>query len=213
MKIEKLSGGLWVPSADAQIEQWREKGHPHMQESCVNQFTKWCENQNKSFNKIVDVGAWCGTFALKMQQFAKQINCYEPSKLHFECLSRNVAPHSHIKLYNQAIGNMDGFIKLTQESSTQNTRVLLEKGDTKISKLDSLDLDGVDMLKIDVEGLEAQVLQGAENTLKDVKYIMIELNKNSERYGSSNGEIESQIKTLGFKKIFKVWPDKVYYRP
>ncbi len=213
MKIEKLSGGLWVPSTDAQIDLWREKGHPHMQESCVNQFAEWCINQNKKFNLIVDVGSWCGTFALKMQKFAKQIYCYEPSKLHFECLTRNVAQYNHIKLFNQAIGNMDGFVKLSNEQATQNTRVLLEKGDTKISKLDSLDLTGVEMLKIDVEGLEAEVLKGANEKLKDVKYIMIELNKNSERYGSSNQLIETHIKDLGFKKIFKVWPDKVYYRP
>ena len=36
MSIEQLSNGLWVPSGDAQIEQWREKGHPHMQDKCLN---------------------------------------------------------------------------------------------------------------------------------------------------------------------------------
>ena len=212
MKIEKLSNGLWVPSTDAQIEQWREKGYPHMQDTCLNQFVKWCDNQHKKFNLIVDIGAWCGTWSMVMQEYATTIHCYEPNKLHYECLARNLAPYNHVRLYNQAVGNEDGFVKLSEESATQNTRVLLETGDTKINKLDSLDTEGVDMIKIDVEGLEMEVLKGATKKLADVKYIMIELNNNSKKYGSSNIEIENHLKDIGYKILIKTWPDIVYYK-
>lgn len=212
MKIEKLSKGIWVPSTDAQINEWREKGHPYMQDTCLNKFLEWCKTQNKKFNLIVDVGAWCGTWAMAMQPYAKNINCYEPNKLHFECLTKNLSAHSNIRLYNQAVGNDDGFIKLTEESATQNTRVLLEKGNTKISKLDSLELKGVDFIKIDVEGLEMEVLKGADKILQEVKYIMIELNGNSEKYGSSKKDIKQHLKNLGFKVLIKTWPDIVYYK-
>jgi|TARA_R110001592_G_scaffold109776_1_gene305718 FkbM family methyltransferase len=212
MKIEKLSGGLWVPSMDAQIDEWREKGNPFMQETGLNQFVQWCDNQHKKFNLIVDVGAWCGTWTLSMQQYAKNIHCYEPNKLHYECLSRNLSTHSHVNLYNQAVGNEDGFVKLTEESATQNTRVLLEKGETKINKLDSLDTAGIDMIKIDVEGLEMEVLKGAGKTLENVEYLMIELNGNSEKYGSSKRDIKEHLKSLGFKVLMKTWPDIVYYK-
>jgi FkbM family methyltransferase len=212
MKIEKLSGGLWVPSADAQIEQWREAGSPHMQDTCLDKFLQWCKIQNKKFNLIVDVGAWCGTWSMAMQQYAKNVHCYEPNKLHYECLTRNMSAHSHVRLYNQAIGNDDGFVKLTEESATQNTRVLREKGETKINKLDSLDLKGVDFIKIDVEGLEMEVLKGAEKTLENVEYLMIELNGNSEKYGSSKRDIKEHLKSLGFKVLIKTWPDIIYYK-
>ena len=212
MKIEKLSEGIWVPSTDTQIEQWREKGHPYMQDTCLNKLLEWCKIQNKKFNLIVDVGAWCGTWTLSMQQYAKSINCYEPNKLHYECLSRNLSTHNHVRLYNQAVGNKDGFVKLTKESSTQNTRVLLEKGEIKINKLDSLELQGVDFIKIDVEGLEMEVLKGAGKTLEGVEYLMIELNGNSEKYGSSKKDIKEHLRSLGFKLLFKIWPDIVYYK-
>ena len=212
MKVERLSGGLWVPSMDAQIEQWREKGHPHMQDKCLNHFLEWCNIQKKQFNLIVDVGAWCGTWAMAMQKYAKNIHCYEPNKLHFDCLSKNLAPYGNVKLYNQAIGNEDGFVKLSHETATQNTRVLFEEGDTKINKLDSLDTNGIDMIKIDVEGLEMEVLKGASEKLQNVEYLMIELNNNSKRYGSSNGLIEKHLKSLGFKELIKIWPDIVYYK-
>ena len=212
MKVEKLSDGLWVPSTDAQIEQWREKGHPHMQDKCLDQFLEWCNIQKKQFNLIVDIGAWCGTWAMALQKYAKNIQCYEPNKLHFDCLSRNLAPYGHVKLYNQAIGNQDTFVKLSQETATQNTRVLLEKGETKINKLDSLELQGVDFIKIDVEGLEMEVIKGAERTLENVEYLMIELNGNSDKYGSSKRDIKDHLKSLGFKVLIKTWPDIIYYK-
>tara|TARA_B100000575_G_scaffold294166_1_gene308383 strand:+ start:3048 stop:3689 length:642 start_codon:yes stop_codon:yes gene_type:complete len=210
MSIEQLSGGLWVPSNDAQIEQWREKGHPYMQDTCLDKLIEWCKTNDKKFNHIVDIGAWCGTWTLSMQQYAKNIHCYEPNNLHYGCLARNITPCSHVESYNQAVGNEDGFVKLTEESATQNTRVLLEKGETKINKLDSLGYKDVDFIKIDVEGLEMEVLKGAARTLDNVEYLMIELNGNSERYGSSKKDIKEHLKSLGFKILIKSWPDIVY---
>ncbi|MEC7567788.1 MAG: FkbM family methyltransferase, partial [Bacteroidota bacterium] len=131
MSIEQLSNGLWVPSNDAQIEQWREKGHPYMQDTCLDKLVEWCNTNDKKFNLIVDVGAWCGTWTLSMQPYAKNIHCYEPNNLHYGCLVRNINSYSHVESYNQALGNDDGYVKLTKESATQNTRVLLENGETK----------------------------------------------------------------------------------
>ena len=71
----------------------------------------------------------------------------------------------------------------------------------------------VDLIKIDVEGYEMEVLKGAVNTLDSVRYLMIELNNNTKKYGSSNIEIETHIKTLGYKVLMDHWPDKVFYRP
>ncbi len=210
MSIEQLSNGLWVPSNDAQIEQWREKGHPYMQDTCLDKLVEWCKTNDKKFNLIVDVGAWCGTWTLSMQPYAKNIHCYEPNKLHYGCLARNINRYSHVESYNQALGNDDGYVKLTEESATQNTRVLLENGETKINKLDSLGYNDVDFIKIDVEGLEMEVLKGAARTLENVEYLMIELNGNSERYGSSKKDIKEHLKSLGFKILIKSWPDIVY---
>jgi FkbM family methyltransferase len=212
VSIEQLSNGLWVPSNDAQIEQWREKGHPYMQDTCLDSFIKWCESNKKKFDLIVDVGAWCGTWTLSMQQFAKQIHCYEPNKIHYGCLVRNISAYSHVESFNQALGNKDGLVKLTTESATQNTRVLLEKGDTQINKLDSLGYNKIDLIKIDVEGLEMEVLKGATKILNNVEYLMIELNGNSERYGSSKKNIKEHLNALGFKVLLKKWPDIFYYK-
>ena len=66
------------------------------------------------------------------------------------------------------------------------------------------------MIKIDVEGLEMEVLKGAETLLKHVECVMIELNNNSKKYGSSNTRIEKYLESLGFNILIKTWPDIVY---
>ena len=78
--------------------------------------------------------------------------------------------------------------------------------------IDSLGIDDIDLIKIDVEGFEMEVLKGAEKTLGKVRYIMIELNNATKKYGSSNIEIENYIGSLGFKVLINHWPDKVFYR-
>ena len=181
-----------------------------MQDKCLKQFVKWCEKNNKKFNLILDIGAWCGTWSMAMQKYADQIYCYEPNKIHFECLIKNLKTFQHIKLHNHAVGNRDGKIKLTSETATQNTRVLLEEGETVILKLDSMDIHNPDMLKIDVEGLEMEVLKGGHKLLENIEFVMIELNNNSKKYGSSNKLIQKHMKNLGFKELIKTWPDIVY---
>jgi hypothetical protein len=78
--------------------------------------------------------------------------------------------------------------------------------------IDSMDYQDVDMIKIDVEGYEMEVLKGATKTLESVQYLMIELNNNTKKYGSSNIEIEKHLQSLGFKVLMDHWPDKVFYR-
>ena len=211
MEIEKINN-FWIPSNDEQIEKWRKEGHPHMQDRCLNRLLTHCKVRNIKFKTILDIGAWCGTWSLAMQKYAENIFCYEPNKTHFACLEKNLAPFSNVSLYNCAIGNEEGFVKLTEETATQNTRVIQEKGDTKICTIDSLNLDNVDLIKIDVEGFEMEVLKGAIETIKNVQYIMIELNNNTKKYGSSNLEIEKYLPKLGFRILIKIWPDVVYRR-
>ena len=211
MEIEKINN-FWIPSNDEQIEKWRKEGHPHMQDRCLNRLLTHCKVRNIKFKTILDIGAWCGTWSLAMQKYAENIFCYEPNKTHFACLEKNLAPFCNISLYNCAIGNEEGFVKLTEETATQNTRVIQEKGDTKICTIDSLNLDNIDLIKIDVEGFEMEVLKGATETIKNVQYIMIELNNNTKRYGSSNLEIEKYLPKLGFRTLIKIWPDVVYRR-
>ncbi len=133
-----------------------------------------------------------------------------------------MGPFNHVTCNKLAIGDKLCNVSLTQESVTQNTRVGKESSniqDVQMFNIDYWNYDDVDMIKIDVEGYEMRVLEGAYKTLtfndenqSNVQYIMVELNNNTKKYSSSNLEVEKYIKNLGFKILIKIWPDIVFYR-
>ncbi len=207
MSIEKING-VWVPSNDVHIKEWK-SGKPFTQNKCLTTFIEHCKTKNLKFNHILDIGAWVGTWSLAMNEFCGRVVAFEPDKVHYECLVKNVP--EDIETHQLAVGSEQKMISLSEDDFTQSKRVIGE-GTIPMVTIDSLGLEDIDLIKIDVEGYEMEVLKGAEDTLKGVKYIMIELNSNTKKYGSSNSKIEKHLKSLGFKSLIKQWPDQVFYK-
>jgi len=179
MTIEKING-FWVPSNDVHIEDWK-KNKDFTQTRCMDKFIKHCENKNLKFNHVLDIGAWVGTWTMKINPFCGRVVAFEPDPLHYECLVKNVP--EDVDTHQLAIGNDTKMISLSEDNFTQAKRVLGD-GTIPMVTIDSLGLDDVDLIKIDVEGYEMEVLKGAEKTLNSVSYLMIELNNNSKKYGT-----------------------------
>jgi len=206
-KIEKING-FWVPSNDVHLDQWKD-GKPFTQNKCLLKFIEYCESENKKFNHILDIGAWVGTWSMAMNKFCGRVVAFEPDTVHYECLVKNVG--ADIETHQLAVGAEQKMISLSEDDFTQSKRVV-GAGTIPMITIDSLGLDDVDMIKIDVEGLEMEVLKGAVETLSNVQYLMIELNNNTKKYGSNNFEVEKFISSLGFKVLIEHWPDKIFYR-
>jgi|TARA_B100000035_G_scaffold314487_1_gene330921 FkbM family methyltransferase len=207
MKIAKVND-FWVPQNDLHFNEWQ-SGKPFTQNKCLLQFIRYCEVKNKKFDCVLDVGAWVGTWSMAMQEFANKIVAFEPDSVHYECLTKNAG--SNIETHQLAVGAEQKMISLSEDDFTQSKRVVGE-GKIPMITIDSLVLENVDLMKIDVEGFEMEVLKGATKTLESVEYLMIELNNNTKKYGSSNIEIEKYIASLGFKTLISHWPDKVFHR-
>ena len=209
MNIEKING-FWVPSNDVHTEQWRQ-GQPFTQNKCLKEFLGWCQKQNQKFNTVLDIGAWCGTWSAEFAPYCKKIYAIEPDRTHFECLLKNLSSFGNIELLDYAVGDIETRVSLTDDNFTQAKRIY-SIGDILMKTVDSFKFEDVDLIKIDVEGFEMNVLQGAKDTLKDCNFLMIELNNNSKKYNSSNAEIEKYLQELGFTTLIDKWPDKVFIR-
>jgi FkbM family methyltransferase len=205
MTIEKING-FWVPSNDVHIEDWK-KNKDFTQSKCLDKFINYCENKSLKFNHVLDIGAWVGTWTMKINSFCGRVIAFEPDPLHYECLVKNVP--DNVETHQLAVGNEEKMISLSDDDFTQAKRVVGD-GTIPMVTIDSLNLDDVDLIKIDVEGYEMEVLKGAENTLKNVDYLMIELNNNAKKYGSSNLEIEKHLRKSGYEILIKAWPDVVW---
>lgn len=86
------------------------------------------------------------------------------------------------KYYKQTMSHLGGLKKINQESEDSlgyAKQALNKEIQIQINTLDNYckthKIDAIDILKIDVQGLEVEVLQGASNILRSTKVITLEL--------------------------------------
>lgn len=172
---------------------------------------------------IFDVGSHKGKLAGLMNDLYKNslVYCFEPNELLNKNLKKN---GKNIYVYNYAIGEKTEEkniiihkIDLTNTLSQINENSFYLKIKNFISgksnkndnykkvKVISLDdfcktkeIKNIDFLKIDVEGYEYKVLLGAKDIIKNVKYIMIEIQKNDMYKDYSKENIENFLKENDF---------------
>lgn len=155
---------------------------------------------------IVDAGANIGKFSIlanKINPSAK-IFAFEPEEDNFEILSKNkeLNKAQNITLVKKGLDEKKGFVKLNAPKEKQNkggySITNLSKSFERIAtdKLDNLFVN-IDLIKIDTEGAEMRILQGAKKLLEDgkIKWIILELNvpllkKFLGNYGYSSKKIQ-----------------------
>jgi len=121
----------------------------------------------------VDVGAHVGLFSYWMVRDFAQIVAFEPVEAHRECWVANVPARAGDVLHACALGAGPGTVDMeTTPGSSGGTRVA-GQGDIPLCTLDSLGLPMIDLLKIDVEGYELEVLQGAAATIVRCRPVVI----------------------------------------
>jgi len=134
---------------------------------------------------IVDVGANIGCHCVSYAGINPEATlwAFEPQKKLFDILSHNVAQNGHagrFHLYNHGLGHERAELEMNTMASVEvqggwNKGGLgIGKGGEKlrVETLDSLNLPGLDFMKIDVEGAEGLVIQGAAETIKKYKPVI-----------------------------------------
>ena len=103
------------------------------------------------------------------------------------------------------MGAQEEILKFTKNlDSTNHVAVNGERDtiDVRVTTLDELlNKEHPALIKIDVEGFETEVLNGAEEVLKsrELKALIIELNGSGKRYGYEDSLIHSRLLDYGFK--------------
>jgi FkbM family methyltransferase len=125
-----------------------------------------------SFRNAVDVGCRDGEFSRYLQKRFDHTYAFDPRK--FDRFSGNV-DLSKVTHYTCALGDSEAIISMSGGTHRQVPGMIYQ---VPCFKLDSFEIRDVDFLKIDVEGFEKKVLQGAEKTIeKSSPVIVIEQNE------------------------------------
>lgn len=125
---------------------------------------------------IVDVGANCGDLIL---YFADQRYIgFEPSPAEFEVLKKN--SNLNCKVFNFAVSDVENetefFVSSEGADSSLHKPLKVEKIiKVKQIRLDKFINEKVKLLKVDAEGAEIEVINGAKNLLSRIEFIAIDL--------------------------------------
>ncbi len=135
---------------------------------------------------FVDVGAYVGFFSIFASKIVGKngkVLAFEPNPQAHKILLENIKLNrcDNISVFNIALGSVEGFSFLhipKGRSKSEATVLNVEKGvKVAVKPLDSIlkgiDIKGVDMVKIDVEGWENEVLKGMKETLRGYRPILI----------------------------------------
>lgn len=118
---------------------------------------------------LVDAGAMIGNHAAFLAAFVPHaaIHAFEPVPANVELLRRNLAPFPKATVHPVALSDRPGRLPMELEPGNLGHSVVRARGSLWVDAvtLDSLELDDVRLLKVDVEGMEPQVLAGAHATI------------------------------------------------
>tara|TARA_B100000900_G_scaffold342815_1_gene306351 strand:+ start:48 stop:623 length:576 start_codon:yes stop_codon:yes gene_type:complete len=166
---------------------------------------------DKKLRTIIDVGAWWGPWSLHWQPHADKLEIFEPNHKILPMLEHNISTYNNCTLHKTALGEVKGTVSMGYDTHSGTNHVTKSQGDIEINTLDSYRFCHVDVIKIDVEGYELSVLNGAKQTItKQKPLLQIEMNKAGERYGIHKKQVHDLLKDWGMTRIAKIWPDQVW---
>ncbi|CAM1345189.1 FkbM family methyltransferase [Tenacibaculum amylolyticum] len=148
-------------------------------------------------NKILDVGANAGQYASQVFElgFKGTIISFEPLSEVYNVLEGKAAKNDSWKTYNHALGSAKEEVEINVSQNTFSSSILdilpshvnsapaskyIKKEKISVEKLDDVfekfykEQDNI-LLKIDVQGFEKQVLEGAIKSLDNIKGIQVEM--------------------------------------
>jgi FkbM family methyltransferase len=182
----------------------------------------WARELAPSSQQFVDCGAHAGSWSLLMTEHFREVHAFEPQRLLFQQLCGNAALNGITNLfaYNTGLDRQPGALTLHQSGvdrgsssvradimerfATHGSSVPIQEEHVQVITLDSLceTLDDVGLIKIDVEGLEQRVLQGAIAMLKqnDLPKMLIEC-WHHDWYQEEKRSLLQLLRSLGYRVV------------
>lgn len=166
----KLANGWHVPEGDTKMTRHLEKdtalNKAGYEEKQRNTILKHIPTKNT----FVDIGANVGVWSITLAQHFDTVYSYEPSVRNRECLEKNVQGKTIVR--DVALSNFNGESNFHDEIKNCGNSKLWNEGDqpglytVPVKKLDDENIENCSLIKMDVQGYEWQVIQGAEKLIE-----------------------------------------------
>ena len=166
-------------------------------------FKDYCQDGDAA----IDVGANVGevSIILSARVGARgRVYAFEPNPRIYRYLLGNLAlnQRTNVTAANGAVGGAPGVTRLSDDRYDDMNRVLDSGGiEVRCTTLDeAVPAQPIALLKVDVEGSELRVLEGARDTLRRTACVNCEMiDENYRRYGYGMGDVIAVLRANGFQ--------------
>lgn len=127
---------------------------------------------------IIDIGANIGEFGMYWKLKNYSVYAFEPDTLEFNALSKNLIDES---IYNCGLWNSTTTLTFYSANDSGDSSLIKpasykSKFQLDVKKLDDIEIFGpIGLLKLEAEGAEPEILEGAINTLKKTRYVTVDV--------------------------------------
>lgn len=167
----------------------------------------------KPGDTVLDIGANIGCMTVPLAQRVGPegaVFAFEPNRLTFMNLCGNAALNSLRNVFCLPVGvgkepGTMGYLEYDPETSLNIGGLPMDSGlptKTAIVRLDSMPLPDCALIKIDVEGMETEVLQGAEQTIGKFRPLLYVENDRPER----EADLLSTLCELRYRCFWHITP-------
>lgn len=172
----------------------------------------------KQFRGAVDGGAHVGTWAIPLAKVFSRVDAFEPSEDTYIALRENILSTGtkNITTHRMALGSHDGWARMAldpKQASRRNlgARYVTGGSDVQVVTLDSFHFASIDFIKLDVEGSEPAALEGARETLRRCRPVVLFEDKWLwNRYGLPARAPHDFLASLGAREIDRIGKDAIW---
>jgi len=152
----------------------------------------------------LDIGSNIGQWTRPLAKRFNSVICFEPNPNFRECFSKNIMDNN-VTLWPYGLSDKEH----TAKQNFNSTVLQQQDGDIECRTLDSFGLTNVDFVKIDVDGFEIPLLNGARETLSNNNAV-INIEMKRDKRSHIVVQCELILKDLGYKFVQRTKSDEVW---
>lgn len=164
-------------------------------------------------DRVIDIGGNLGVYSYKLLQLGARVSVFEPNVDCSNILKAWAANKPMIEVEIVALSNQEGFsllhipidkdgVEHSASASIDNVKFVNARDQqVELRTLDSYKYKEVSFIKIDVEGHELRVIEGAEKTIESLKpAILVEIEQRHNNMAID--DVFRKVTSLGYKGFF-----------
>lgn len=156
----------------------------------------------------VQAGGNAGVWPAWLAERFTAVYTFEPDHENFRCLAQNVP--GNVICLQAALGFRRTCVDLYRDHTNCGAYFVNGEGNIPTLRIDDLDLPGCDLIVLDIEGMEADALEGAMTTICRYRPVLMFEDKGlSEKYGVQKGAIEDRMAGLGYNVMSRPHRDVI----